>query len=306
MTPRKTLIAVACASFFGGCAPVVPTELANARRAYQQASAGPAAQLTPAELHKAHEALAAAEQAWGNDPEAYHTRDLAYVAERKAQMSMALAATARDSANKDKSNAEYQATQAGIVEKTKADLNATRADLASAEQSGAKSRADLATSEQNGQKTADQLAIEKQGRADAEKRANDAQDALAKLAAVKNEERGLVITLSGSVLFPSDQATLLPEAQTRLGQVSDALKATRQRNAVVEGHSDSRGSDSHNMDLSQRRADAVRSYLVTRGYDANKIQAHGIGKGRPIADNNTAEGRANNRRVEIIIAPEGK
>lgn len=114
----------------------------------------------------------------------------------------------------------------------------------------------------------------------------------------------MVITLSGSVLFASNQATLLPEAQSRLAQVADVLLTTRERNLVIEGHTDSRGTDSYNLDLSQRRADAVRNYLVQRNYEADRIQAHGLGKGHPIADNASAEGRANNRRVEIIIERE--
>jgi outer membrane protein OmpA-like peptidoglycan-associated protein len=79
--------------------------------------------------------------------------------------------------------------------------------------------------------------------------------------------------------------------------------ATKERNIVVEGHTDSRGSEKHNLDLSQRRADSVRSYLVARGYEADRMQARGIGKGRPTTSNDTAEGRANNRRVEIIVQP---
>lgn len=292
MTQKTMVIVIACSGFLGGCTAMVPGELASARRAYQEASAGPAAQLTPAELHKAQAALEQAEEAFRSDPDSYHTRDLAYVAERKAQMAQALASIAGDSASASKSNADFQTTQAGIVQNTKNDLN--------------QSRADLAMAERDNQKSAEQLSAEKARRAEAEKRASAAQDALAKLAAVKQEERGMVITLSGSVLFASDQATLLPDAQTRLDQVSDALKATGERDAIVEGHTDSRGSESHNLDLSQRRADAVRSYLVQRGYESDRIQAHGIGKGRPIADNATAEGRANNRRVEIIIAPAGK
>jgi outer membrane protein OmpA-like peptidoglycan-associated protein len=74
----------------------------------------------------------------------------------------------------------------------------------------------------------------------------------------------------------------------------------------VEGYTDSQGSDTYNLDLSQRRADAVRDYLVHRGYDSSRVQAHGIGEGRPIADNATAEGRANNRRVEIVLEREAK
>ena len=83
-----------------------------------------------------------------------------------------------------------------------------------------------------------------------------------RLTEVKGESRGVVITLSGSVLFASNQATLLPEARKRLDRVYDVLGTTRERHLIIEGHTDSHGSDSYNLDLSQRRADAVRNYLV--------------------------------------------
>jgi outer membrane protein OmpA-like peptidoglycan-associated protein len=93
-------------------------------------------------------------------------------------------------------------------------------------------------------------------------------------------------------------------AQSRLDQVADALLVSPDRKIVVEGYTDSQGSDAYNLDLSQRRADAVRDYLVHRGYPASHLQAHGIGEGRPIADNITSEGRANNRRVELVLERE--
>jgi len=114
----------------------------------------------------------------------------------------------------------------------------------------------------------------------------------------------MVITLSGSVLFATNKFALLPAAQERLNQVAAALLTTRERGLVVEGHTDSQGSVNYNLTLSQNRADAVRAYLVARGYNADRIQAHGIGKSRPVSDNDTAEGRANNRRVEIIVTPQ--
>jgi len=145
------------------------------------------------------------------------------------------------------------------------------------------------------------LAIEQKARLDADKRTAEAQAALAKLAAVKEEERGLVITLSGSVLFASGKSALLPAAQNRLNQVADALMATKERSLIVEGHTDSQGSSSSNQDLSQQRANAVRSYIISRGYPGDLITAQGIGEDRPVANNASTEGRANNRRVEIII-----
>lgn len=113
----------------------------------------------------------------------------------------------------------------------------------------------------------------------------------------------MVITLSGSLLFRTDEAVLLPAAQTRLGQVTDALMSTADRTIIVEGHTDSQGSDAHNLDLAQRRAEAVRTFMAQRGYDSTRIRAVGIGEARPIADNATPEGRANNRRVEVIVEP---
>jgi outer membrane protein OmpA-like peptidoglycan-associated protein len=288
-------VIIAWAGLLVGCAASVPpTELINARQAYQEASTGQAAQLVPADLHKAQEALAIAEKSFQDDPKSYHTRDLAYIADRKAKMAEALAITAAGNAVTARANNDYQSAQTEIVKNTKEDL------AASERKSALKTEA-LAASERNGAQKTQQLAVEQQARLDAEKRAADAQADLVKLAAVKEEARGLVITLSGSVLFASNKSALLPAAQDRLNQVAEALLATKDRKLTVEGHTDSQGSSSYNQQLSQQRADAVRSYIVSRGYPSDLIQAQGIGKDRPVADNGSAEGRANNRRVEIII-----
>jgi outer membrane protein OmpA-like peptidoglycan-associated protein len=276
----KYLIIIACVGLLFGCANIPPTELTKARLAFQHASSGQAAQLVPAELHKAQVALAIAEKSFQDDPNSFLTRDLAYVADRKAKLAEALAITVAENKTTDKANKDYQATQTEILKNTKVDL---------------------ATSEASSLHKSEQLAAEQKARLDAENRAAKSQADLVKLAAVKEEDRGLVITLSGSVLFASDKSALLPAAQNRLNQVADALMETKERKLTVEGHTDSQGSSSYNQDLSQRRADAVRSYLISRGYPGDLIQAHGIGKDRPIANNATAEGRANNRRVEIIV-----
>jgi len=127
---------------------------------------------------------------------------------------------------------------------------------------------------------------------------------LAAVAAVKEEARGMVITLSGSVLFASGKYALLNTAMTKLDQVAEALKAQdADKRMVVEGHTDSQGSDKVNQPLSLNRGNAVRDYLVTRGVAAEKITAVGLGSSRPLVDNKSAENRANNRRVEIIVSP---
>ena len=288
MKPIKYLVSIVFVGLLAGCgANVPPAELINARQAYQHASAGQAAQLVPAELHKAQAALAIAEKSFQDEPESYRTKDLAYVADRKAKMAEALAVTVAENATTAKANKDYQATQTEILKNTKADLASSEKNLASSEKS------DLLKSEQ--------LAAEKNARLDADNRASKAQSDLADLAAVKEEERGLVITLSGSVLFASNKSDLLPSAQDRLNHVADALLATKERNLTVDGFTDSQGSVSYNQDLSQRRADAVRTYLISRGYPGELILAEGIGENRPVADNSNAEGRANNRRVEIIV-----
>ena len=334
MKTLKYFILVTFVALFAGCATVTPNELVNARSAYQNASEGPAAQLAPAELHKASEALVLAEESFRKDPDSAKTKDLAYVAQRKSEQAGTLGAMAADKASKDKANADFQKQQAEIVKQGKQDLSDSekrtaeaRAEIdklaavqASKDKADAdfqkqqaeiakQAKQDLSDSEK---RTADaraeldkqQAEIVKQGKqdlSDSEKRTADALAELAKLAAVKEEERGLVVTLSGSVLFRSAEWTLLSSAQVKLGQVANALLAVRARNLIVEGHTDSQGSESYNQGLSQRRADAVRDYLVQKGYPADRIQSRGMGKGSPVADNASPEGRANNRRVEIVI-----
>ena len=114
----------------------------------------------------------------------------------------------------------------------------------------------------------------------------------------------MVIVLSGHVLFVSGQSTFLPEARSLLDPVVDVLLVTRERTLIIEGYTDSQGLGSYNLDLSQRRADAVRDYLVQRDYQSDHIQSQGLGEEHPIADNATAENRAKNRRIEITIERE--
>ena len=294
MKPAKFSFLISLSILAFGCASVPPNELVSAREAYRRASNGPAGHISPAEVHVANLALAEAEQSFKKDPDSYRTLDLSYVAERKAQLAEAIASTVDKREDIDDAEVQFATTQNEIVEDTKD-------NLARSEQNLARSEVALETSRVSGAHTAEQLAAEKVAREAADQRAATAQAALAKLAAIKEEPRGMVITLSGSVLFASNQAVLLPAARDRLNQVADVLMATRERNVLVEGYTDSRGTDSYNIDLSQRRADAVRSYLVSLQYDADLIRAQGMGEASPIADNQSAEGRANNRRVEIVI-----
>lgn len=303
------LIPILCAAFIAGCATVPPSELVNARAAYQQASESEAKQLVPAELHKAQEALKLAEQSFEKDPKSQQTKDLAYVAQRKSELAVALGATAASNAMKEQADADFAKKQSAIIEQGKQ-------ELIDAEMRTAAARAELdkqAVLQAGKDKAAvdyqrHQAEIERgrQELRESERRNAAAMAELAAIAAVKEEERGLVVTLSGGVLFRSAEATLMPSAQLKLDQVANALQSVRERNLIVEGHTDSQGSEAYNQGLSQRRADAVRDYLVQRGYSAARIQTRGMGEGTPIADNASPEGRANNRRVEIVIERESR
>lgn len=336
MKSNSLIIIAVAALLLAGCASVPPPELVNARQSYNQAINSPAAQLVPAEVHKAKQALAVAELSFKEDPKSFRTVDLAYIADRKAKMAVALSMTAAEQATEAKANKDYQAAQDQVMKNTKSDLatqtenaKAANENLAAQTQQTDAAKADLATQKQlttaatsdlnkqteisrvtkedlaASERTVDQknlqLAAEKAARMDAENRAAKSQAALVKLAAVKEESRGLVITLSGSVLFASNKSSLLPAARDRLSKVADALMETKERSITIEGYTDSQGTNEFNIDLSQKRADAVRTYIISRGYSGALIQAHGLGKDRPVADNASAEGRANNRRVEIIV-----
>lgn len=116
----------------------------------------------------------------------------------------------------------------------------------------------------------------------------------------KETDRGTVVTL-GSVLFATGRSELLPGAMQSVDRLAEYLQGNPDKTVVIEGHTDSTGSDSTNLRLSQERADAVRMALITRGIVAGRIVATGLGSSRPVASNDTAAGRQQNRRVEIII-----
>lgn len=106
------------------------------------------------------------------------------------------------------------------------------------------------------------------------------------------------------VLFEVDKSDLHPEAAAALGKISNALLAVGIKGAAVIGHTDSTGADDYNLGLSQRRAASVKVGLAAAGMDQARIRDEGRGETQPIASNDTEEGRAQNRRVVIIVAPE--
>jgi outer membrane protein OmpA-like peptidoglycan-associated protein len=113
-------------------------------------------------------------------------------------------------------------------------------------------------------------------------------------------DRGLVLTL-GDVLFDTGKAELNSGASRKLDQLSQFLTEHKDRRVQIDGFTDSVGTDSYNLDLSQRRAEAVKSALLTRGIDSARIGTQGYGKAYPVANNTDSGGRQLNRRVEVVI-----
>jgi outer membrane protein OmpA-like peptidoglycan-associated protein len=272
------------------CGAAQPTkELKDARAAYQEASQGKAAELAPDKLLSAKQALDRAEAAFQDSPGSYHEKSLAYIAQRMAQLADAQAGQLDAQKEAQKAEQDYKDAQDELRKDMVAQVGETTQRLKARE-------AELEARQK-------ELMSEKAARADVEAKLAATLKSLEEIAKIKEEGRGLVITLDGSVLFASGKTALLPIAQSKLDKVAEVLQQqSDDKRIVVEGHTDSVGSDDANLRLSQSRADSVRTYLVSRGVKSDRITAVGKGESVPVADNNTAEGRANNRRVEIVVS----
>lgn len=251
-----------------GCATHTPSELKNARTAYQEAVQCPGAPLAAPDVYEAKKSLDVAERAFADDGDAPETRDLAYVAERKSEI-------ARSRCN----------TALAIQQQREAMAEADRLK----QQQEMAMRQQLGQTKEQLEQSQSQLESERQARAAAEAEANQAHETL---------------TINGSALFATGKSTLLPTSQKRLSEVAAALK-DRKAEITVVGHTDSVGDEAKNMTLSEERAESVKNYLTTHGVAENRVKAKGVGESEPIASNKTAEGRANNRRVEIVLTGEG-
>lgn len=138
----------------------------------------------------------------------------------------------------------------------------------------------------------------------AEERVQELEQELANLR-TKQTSRGMVVTLD-SVLFEFNEATLKPGSQREISRLAAALKEHPNRDLIVEGHTDSVGSDTYNQRLSWQRAEAVKQALVRGGIDPSRITARGYGEAYPVASNETVAGRQQNRRVEVVVLDAGE
>lgn len=294
---QRALLLTCSMALVQGCAHSPPEELVDARTAYKRASDGPAKKYTPAALHVASESLDVAERSFARADDPGLVRDLAYIAMRKVEIAESSARTAMYELGILASTSEEERLEDASAKKTKAELAAAQQALGDQRNAGAVSAMALANERQ--------LRAQADSQRDAaELRAANARAELARLASVvPDADGGMVITLSGSVLFQSGRYVLLPSAQAKLSQVAEALLAgDPAATFVVNGFTDSQGKSETNQTLSDNRARAVRDYLIAHEIAADRISARGYGEERMVASNDTAEGRANNRRVEIVVS----
>ncbi len=231
----------------------------------------------------------------------------ALAAERKASADAQAAAQAR--AQQEAERAAQAAAQAREADSERAAAERARAD---AERAKAEAQqAQLMAENAKAQAQQEQLKAQQEAeaaRAAASKAEQDKQavraqllDQLNKIMETRDTARGLIMNMS-DVLFDFGKATLRPEAREKLAKVSGILLAYPTLRVQIEGNTDNVGSDAFNQTLSEKRAFGVRDYLVAQGVDGNKLTAIGYGKSRPIASNDTAEGRQQNRRVELVLS----
>jgi outer membrane protein OmpA-like peptidoglycan-associated protein len=250
----------------------------------------------------------AAEKKAAEDREAKAHADAQAEAQRREQAEQAQkqAEAATAEAQRMKAEAEAAAAEAAQqkAEAEQAKAEAVAQQQALAEQTAAAQKA-AAESEQMRQK-AEQL--QQQAEAQRQQAEKEKQELRARLLAqlnsilsTRDSARGLIANMS-DVLFKSGSFELLPGARERLAKVSGIVLAYPTLHLQVEGHTDSVGTDDYNQSLSEHRAEAVRDYLVQQGIAANSVDARGFGKTQPIATNETAEGRQQNRRVELVLS----
>lgn len=288
MKKHWTLASSIAALTLAACSSVPDANpgLETARRDVQQASADPnVSRYAQGELEQARQALQRAEDSWKDKDDASRVSTAAHIASQRAQVAINLAAARA---------ADKRVEQASVErERLRAEVRTQQAQVAQQTAQSAQAQAQFAqTQAQNAQATA---------AAEAE-RANRLQRELAELQA-KPMPQGLVVMLQ-DVLFDTGKATLKEGAYARIDTLATVLKNHPERKILVEGFTDSVGSEESNLQLSRARAEAVRSALLSRGVPADRIDTRGNGEMRPVASNTNAAGRQQNRRVEIVFSDE--
>ena len=314
-----TLIAVAVLS---GCATSAPPQnpsLTAAHSSYDSARSNPqVTNLAALELKEAGDTLTKADEAFSKGQGTATVDHLAYIANQ--QVGIAQEVAKRKTAELAVVNAGAKRTEVRLEARTaEADAAKQKADMAKQEADVAKQEADAAKRQVTIAKEKAELQAADLAAADAELAAVDAELAAADAQAQRDQalieqqeqqlkelnaqktERGLVITL-GDVLFNTNKAQLKSGGMHNVQKLAAFLNQYPQHKVLVEGHTDSTGSDSYNQELSDRRANAVRMALINMGISSDRVTTHGYGEAFPVGGNDTAAGRQSNRRVEIIIS----
>jgi outer membrane protein OmpA-like peptidoglycan-associated protein len=288
----RTLVGAAVAAvLLASCAsaPTKPAGSAEVRAKLTALQSDPRlANGAPVAMKDAETAVVVAEMSQKDLALAAHR---VYIADRKVDTARALAQT-------QTAETERKAlTEAG--EKARLDSRTREADLA-------KSDALVARAENAEQKL---IAGQARENADAAQLAANASQQQAQelqrqleILQARPTDRGLVLTL-GDTLFATGKSELKSGATVNLDRLTTFMNEYPQRTASIEGYTDSMGSDEMNQSLSQRRAEAVKGYLVGQGVSSARLSASGRGENSPVADNESAAGRQQNRRVEVVISP---
>jgi outer membrane protein OmpA-like peptidoglycan-associated protein len=295
-------------ALLAGCASAdlkpARAQLERARAAYQQAQADPNVQAhAQLQLVSAQKALEAAEMAKGAD----EIQHLGYLAERKAQIASVAGATRK--MEQDTQTLSKETTEI-LLQKRERELKAARTEAEEA-RTAAEARARDAEAKAREAEQARRQAEASRAQLEAEGKAREAEQA--KTAALAKEladlkarqtDRGLVLTV-GDVLFAIGKAEVAAGGLRSINKLADFLTQNPGRNVLIEGHTDNTGPEEFNLTLSQERADAVKNLLVSRGVAAGRITTRGYGPKYPVVSNDTAAGRQQNRRVEVVILNEG-
>jgi outer membrane protein OmpA-like peptidoglycan-associated protein len=283
---KNLILSAALAALLLACAsaPQRNESVEEARTEVQKLSQQPLAQQAAStDIEAARSSLQQADTALQQRKSPDEVNHLAYLALRHAQAGQARVAAA--AARQEVAQAEQERNRVVLQTRERETQRArSEAETAKSQAETAKSQAETAKNE--AQAVQSQLESARQQLQDLQ---------------AKQTERGMVVTL-GDVLFDTGRATLKPGAERALERLAQFLRTNPGTRIIVEGHTDSVGSEAYNEELSQRRAQAVTEALRARGVPAEQYQAKGLGKAYPVASNETPAGRQQNRRVEIVFS----
>jgi outer membrane protein OmpA-like peptidoglycan-associated protein len=301
---RHTMIAAAVAAvLLTACAsaPVEPDGAANLRARLSQLQSDPQlGSRAPLAMEQANVAVTAAEKP---EPDKALSAHRLFMADRKISIARAEAESSL-AVDQRKGLVEQREAMRLQARTQEADAANRRANMAQADAADQQHAADAANNraalaQANASDQEQQADAARSATADAQRQADELQKQIDGLQA-RVTDRGLVLTL-GDVLFASGAASLNSGGDAHLGRLAVFLNKYMDRTALIVGYTDSIGGEDYNLGLSQRRANSVKSYLVDQGIDSSRLSASGKGKDSPVADNSSATGRQQNRRVEVII-----